>query len=1221
MKRHFYLVFLAVCLACTACGKKDKNENNGTDNNLTVNDMDIDSDAGGDASMSDMGNADAENNRPSTDEVVVSCGNVFAAPASGLCDAAPGSADGVLFQVGTVLTPEAVYENGTVLISGTGGDATISCVGCDCADEARGATIVTCANGALSASFINPHDHITFSLSWPQQHGTERFDHRHDWRRGIRGHSDIGTSPGRDSSREGVLYGELRMLMGGATSVAGSSSSTDASGLIRNLDAAAHLEGLTDIDVDYRTFPLGDSDATLLDAGCNYPNVDDATRAANAGIYLPHIAEGIDAEANNEFRCLSDTMGGAVDLIGQNTSIIHGIGLTTTDIASVAADGAKLVWSPRSNIDLYGMTARVPTYKNFGVTIALGTDWSASGSMNMLRELRCADHLNATHFNETFTDRELWMMATYNAAVAMGADTQIGVIAERYVADIALFDGSVGSNYRAVLDADTQNVHLVLRGGAPLYGDANIIEALVPAAEVDQCETVDVCGNDRRLCLQRDAGITLGGLRGAVDQNAYPLFFCDTPDREPSCEPLRDGEFMGPAADDADGDGLADGEDLCPDLFTPVRPMDGNEQTNFDSDGLGDDCDACPLSPEDDCPALDPNDRDADGVTNLEDNCPSDPNADQANADGDPFGDVCDPCPDFDNSASLACPTTIYEIRGGVFGPGDTVALDEVIVTAVSDRAFFLQVDPGASYYTGVEQSGLYVFAGTGGTLPAVGDILSLEGRLDIFGDTLELVSLANINVMGQGTVPDFTDVTAAEVSTGGARAADLEATLVRLRDVTVTSSNPDAPDDFGEFEVDGLRVDDLLHAVMPHPTVGSEFAILQGALTFSFGNSKLLPRGPTDVVTGPPSLDSIQPGAAFLRTGTTGPTEPPLRVEMTGPALGATVVNLSYSGNVSGPASVTIPDAASGANIDLTAAGTGTGTVTASYMGDMSAATVTVYDDSGARAVTSLTPSTATVPVNGAITLTVGIDVPAPSAGQVVALTYTSGVSGPVSTTVPADRLTTTIDVTTGPDPGSESVLASIGGSMQQSDITVTAGSPNCLIFSEVIEGSGSNNKAFEIYNCSPGDLQLSDFAVCLVSNANTTCSATMGLPSMNLPTGAVFTMCRSMVAGGGDPVDDIANNCQLEASGVANFNGNDRLVLFRDVDGNDALGGADEIVDAFGELAVDPGSIWANVTYRRCDFTQYDGTGAFDVAALYTEHPQNDATDFGMAPTEGCP
>lgn len=1212
----FFVLLTSLTLTgCSSCGKDKNNDTDdmGMNANNDGGDPDMDNNNGSD--MPDNPDMDT----PTTDEVVISCDqNAWTPPADGLCETVPGSGPAVLFQVGSVLTPDAVYQNGTVLVSGTGGDATISCVGCDCAAEAQGATTVTCAEGALSAALINPHDHITFSLSWPQDHGDERYEHRHDWRRGIRGHNEVSTNPGSDSSREGVLYGELRMLMGGATSIAGSGS---ASGLLRNLDRSDDLEGLTGVDVDYRTFPLGDSDATLLDGGCNYPNVDDATRAANAGIYLPHVAEGIDAEANNEFRCLSSSDGGAVDLIRQNTSIIHGIGLTVTDIAAVAADGAKLVWSPRSNIDLYGNTARVTTFKNFGVTIALGTDWSASGSMNVLRELKCADYLNSTHYNGAFTDRELYLMSTYNAAVSMGADSQIGAIGEGFVADLTLFDGSVGDNYRAVVDADAEHVHLVMRGGTPLYGDASIIEGLVPAGEIDGCEQLDVCGNPRRVCIERDAGITIDGLRAAVNQNAYPLYFCGEPEREPSCEPLREGEYTGVSGSDADGDGIDDAEDICPATFTPVRPMDEG-QNDFDSDTIGDDCDQCPLSDDDMCAALDPDDRDADGVPNLMDNCPGVPNEDQANEDGDPYGDVCDPCLGVDNTDSLACPATIYEIRAGTFGVGDAVSLDEVIVTAASDSAFFIQVSPDASYYNGVAMSGLYVF-GSAPTMPSVGDVISVDGRLDVFGDTLELINLSNLTITATGQpLPAHTEVTAAEVGTGGARAAELEGTLVRLRDVTVTDANPDSPDDFNEFEVDGaLRVDDVLYLIEPDPAVNDEFAILQGPLTFSFGNSKLAPGGPGDVVTGPPSLDRLEPNPVFIRANTSGSTVPPLRVILTGPSLGSTVVGLVYTGNVSGPPEISIPDGQSEGEVMLTAIGTGAGTVQAGLDGNTSLVNVTVYDDTSTRGVASVTPAASTLSVNATATLTVALTVPAPGTGQTVALAYTGGLTGPASINLPADTLSATVNVTAGANPGAATVTASIGGSMQTANIDVIAGSPNCLIISEMIEGSGSNNKAFEVYNCAGSPLQLSEFGVCLISNANSTCTASAALPAQTLPVGDVFTICRTTSGSAGDPVDGIANNCDMTAGSVANFNGNDRVVVFLDVDGNDQFGAADEIIDSFGEPAVDPGSIWSNTTYRRCDFTPYDGTGAFDVATLYTSHPEDDASDFGTPPVEGCP
>jgi hypothetical protein len=252
-----------------------------------------------------------------------------------------------------------------------------------------------------------------------------------------------------------------------------------------------------------------------------------------------------------------------------------------------------VVWSPRSNISLYGNTAPITELKYAGVTVALGTDWLPSGSMNMLRELSCADAMNAKYFAGAFDDASLVAMATSNAAVASGFDAQIGKLAQGMMGDVVVFASNGNENWRAVIAAASEDVALVLRGGKVLYGDAELVRAVSGSG----CDALDVCSVPKAVCLDVPS-VTLADVQSAVAAS-YPLFFCrgTTPTDEPSCVPYRDSYPNGTSATDQDGDGVPNASDDCPTIFNPVRSMDGTKQSDVDDDGVGDACDAKPLDP------------------------------------------------------------------------------------------------------------------------------------------------------------------------------------------------------------------------------------------------------------------------------------------------------------------------------------------------------------------------------------------------------------------------------------------------------------------------------------------------------------------------------------------------------------------------------------------------------------------------------------------------
>lgn len=113
-------------------------------------------------------------------------------------------------------------------------------------------------------------------------------------------------------------------------------------------------------------------------------------------------------------------------------------------------------------------------------------------------------------------------------------------------------------------------------------------------------------------------------------------------------------------------------------------------------------------------------------------------------------------------------------------------------------------------------------------------------------------------------------------------------------------------------------------------------------------------------------------------------------------------------------------------------------------------------------------------------------------------------------------------------------------------------------LFISEYIEGS-SFNKAIEIYNGTGSDVDLSAYTLELYSNGAAAASQTVAL-SGTLADGDVFVLAHASA----DPA--ILAVADLQNSLVINFNGDDAVVLRN----------AGAVVDAFGQIGIDPGSEW---------------------------------------------
>jgi hypothetical protein len=689
---------------------------------------------------------------------IVQCPVAVPPAASGTCDATAGTGTAVVVR-GDVLTEDTIYADGELVYDGD----RIACAGCDCTSAAGYATAtrIECAGAAVSPGLIDAHDHLNYNNRSPLAStaaGGTRYEHRHDWRGNVPTPTNqFGTSP----TSAGMRWNEIRHLLAGTTSIA---ASTRADALIRNLDELESRDTTLGFDaVTYETFLLGDGGEQFR-PDCTWSYKYSEYEASLLDGVVTHTAEGIDEYAHEEFRCQSSSTSGARDFTERNISHIHAIGLEAIDYFNMARDGSDLIWSPRSNVSLYGNTADAALFARVGGTVALGTDWTYSGSATIVREMACALDLGRGAYGGAFDAEDVWRMATANAAIATSTSDLVGSLAPGKIADVAVFrgDGAARRFHQAIVDATTADVVLVVRDGDLMFGEIDVTAALGEA-----CDPIDVCGDERRICVSREVGETFASIAAAVS-GAYPAVFCGAPPDEPTCVPSRPGEYSGPDASDPDGDGVIAG-DNCPAVFNPVRPIDLAGQPDDDGDGAGDACDPTPLAI----------DIDGDTVENPVDNCPFVANPAQDDGDTDGKGDACDACPTVANPMTVCAPSavSIPDIQNGTIATGTAVYVEGAVVTAIEPMGFTAQ-DPGVA---DGRHAGVFVFDG-GDTTVALGD------RVSFAGTTYEYFEMTEIS--GAVVMSQTPGAPLAPVSLTAAQAIDeaYEGTLVTLAGVTAVA-------------------------------------------------------------------------------------------------------------------------------------------------------------------------------------------------------------------------------------------------------------------------------------------------------------------------------------------------------------------------------------------------------------------------------------------------
>ena len=325
------------------------------------------------------------------------------------------------------------------------------------------AAVLDCRGEAvLSPGFVNAHEHPAYSYAFPDVNLNPDYVHRDEWRLGINGKQQLPPPPPYwfdpdDPESAAILVAmELRHLLGGATTIAGSGG---VPGVIRNINRQRRDGDLAlyDAEAEVTTFPFSFQVVEDLRDECAggpayvFP-VPDSSLAFMA--YVPHVGEGRYAScaARAEVARYLDR----VQRRDRRYSLVHGVATDRDDFAMMREFDVTLVWSPRSNLALYGETVDLAGALESGVRIALSTDWSPSGSYNMREEVECAKRV--ARGAAALSNEDLWRMSTRNGAYALGLEDVFGMVAPGLWADLILVKYTGGDPYEKVLTATDEDL-------------------------------------------------------------------------------------------------------------------------------------------------------------------------------------------------------------------------------------------------------------------------------------------------------------------------------------------------------------------------------------------------------------------------------------------------------------------------------------------------------------------------------------------------------------------------------------------------------------------------------------------------------------------------------------------------------------------------------------------------------------------------------------------
>jgi cytosine/adenosine deaminase-related metal-dependent hydrolase len=361
-----------------------------------------------------------------------------------------------------------------------------------------GTRYVDVGDAYVYPGLIDLHSHIGYNALplWRLASRTTPWLHRDQWP-GAATYKELVSWPAyaflKGAPEALMAYVQVRALAGGTTAIQGwpPANGSPANKLVRNVD--------DDVGSDLIRTSVINLDVSQLRQRAQL-------MAEGKASLIYHLSEGQpDSKVAKEFDDAAQAGALRRRLIAIHCTAVDDDGFARwrklADLDDKSHPGG-IVWSPFSNLWLYGQTTKVEEAFANGVRVALGSDWGPSGSKNLLGELKVAKAwVTRAGLSQRIKDKDLVAMVTSTPGdlLAQAWGIQLGRLIPEAAGDAAVIARRQTDPWSNLIAARESDVLLVIKDGQPVYGT----RALMRAAGATFTTAVQIGSQRRHVPLRQ----------------------------------------------------------------------------------------------------------------------------------------------------------------------------------------------------------------------------------------------------------------------------------------------------------------------------------------------------------------------------------------------------------------------------------------------------------------------------------------------------------------------------------------------------------------------------------------------------------------------------------------------------------------------------------------------------------------------------------------------